>query len=468
MEVLPIKRAPGQSHSDAVKDQLHPDDSPRMDRTTKEALRSGHSFYAQDYRCMGNDGQWHHLHEEVRVEVVGAKCWRLVGVCTNISDRVHMEEEMRKNQNLESLGVLAGGIAHDFNNALTGVIGSLTLLEMLVARDSDAYQIAKDGKRAADRTRDMTHQLLTFAKGGTPVKEVASIEALIRETTTLSLHGSNTKPEYHLAEDLHSVNLDQGQIGQVIQNLILNADQAMPGGGTLKVLAENVEIFTQDSRPIAAGEYVKVSVVDQGFGMSKEVMAKIFDPYFSTKTAGHGLGLSITHSIIQKHGGHIAVHSEQNVGTTFEFYLPALQEIAPTTTEQSQELARGTGRILLMDDDEMTQIAVKAMLEALGYEVEVVYDGAAALQAYQAARETTRPFDGVIMDLTIPGGMGGQEAVGKLHEMDPKARVIVSSGYANDPILTQFSEYGFAGKVRKPVNIQELAETVKRVLADET
>jgi len=468
MEVFPIKRAPGQSHNDAIKEQRHPEDSQGMDQIAEETLRSGRSFYAQDYRCMGNDGQWHHLHEEVHIDEVAPKRWRLGGICTNISDRVRMEEEMRKNQSLESLGVLAGGIAHDFNNVLTGVIGSLALLEMLVDKDSDAYQIAVDGKRAADRTRDLTQQLLTFAKGGTPVKEVASIEALIRETTTLSLHGSNIKPEYHLAENLHSVNVDQGQIGQVIQNLILNADQAMQEGGILKVLAENVELSTQDPFPIAAGDYVKVSVVDQGLGMSEKVMAKIFDPYFSTKTTGHGLGLSITHSIIQKHDGHIAVHSEPNVGTTFEFYLPALQELAPTTTVDQRELMHGTGRILLMDDEELIHTAVGAMLEALGYEVESAYDGVAVFQAYKAAQEKAQPFDMVIMDLTISGGMGGQEAVGKLLKIDPQAQIIASSGYAHDPIMTQFSEYGFVGAVKKPVDIQELAETVNRVLADET
>ena len=387
------------------------------------------------------------------------------GIIRDTTEHQRLEEEVRKNQNLESLGVLAGGIAHDFNNILTGVIGSLTLLEMLVDKDSDAHQIAVEGKRAADRTRDLTQQLLTFAKGGAPVKEVASIETLIRETTELSLSGSNTKPDYHLAEDLHSVNVDQGQIGQVIQNLVLNADQAMPEGGTLKISAENIELSAQDQLPLAAGNYVKVSIEDQGIGMSAKVMAKIFDPYYTTKPSGHGLGLSITHSIVQRHDGHMAVHSEQNVGTTFEFYLPALLELAPTTTEPEHELARGTGRILLMDDEEMIHTTVTTMLKMLGYEVEGVYDGEEALQAYQAAQETDRPFDLVIVDLTIPGGMGGQEAVGKLHEIDPKARVIVSSGYANDPVVADYAQYGFADKVTKPVDMQELAETVKRVLA---
>jgi PAS domain S-box-containing protein len=382
----------------------------------------------------------------------------------DITERRHMEEELSKVQKLESLGVLAGGIAHDFNNVLAGVIGNLSLLEATLDKDSDAYKIARAATQAADRTRGLTQQLLTFAKGGAPLKELVAIEALIRETIELSLHGSNTKPEYHLAQNLPWVNIDKGQIGQVLQNLVLNADQAMPEGGILKVSAESIKLADLDPHPLDAGDYVKVSVVDQGIGMSSEVMDKIFDPYYTTKPAGHGLGLSITHSIIQRHGGHITVHSKIDVGTTFELYLPALQKHATITTEQNQELMCGTGRILLMDDMEMIHRVMKKMLERLGYEMESVYDGQEVLQAYQAAVKKGAPYDAVIMDLTIPGAMGGQEAVGKLHEIDPKARVIVSSGYADDPVMTHFAEYGFAGAIKKPMDMQILAETVKGVL----
>jgi len=387
-------------------------------------------------------------------------------IYVDITDRKSLEEEHRKNQNLEALGVLAGGIAHDFNNVLTAVIGSFELLEMYTDTDSDIHQIILDGKRASDRTRSLTQQLLTFAKGGAPIKEAASIESLIRETTELSLRGSNTKPEFHLDEDLYSVNMDQGQISQVLQNLVLNAGQAMPDGGVLKVSAGNIELVSQDSLPLEAGSYVKVSVVDQGSGIPTEIIAKIFDPYFSTKAAGHGLGLSIVYSIIQRHEGHITVHSEENIGTTFEFYLPAVQEHLASTTDSDQKLMGGTGRILLMDDEEMIHTVVTMMLEKMGYQVESAYEGDQALQAYQAAMESEHPFDLVIMDLTVPGGMGGQQAVEKLHEIDPNARVIVSSGYANNPIMTRFSEYGFIGAVKKPVDIRELAEVVKKGLVN--
>ncbi len=427
------------------------------------AVREGrdHEF---EYRMIAADGRIVWLRDIVKVVTEKGRLTKLQGVMIDITEHKQMEEEIRKNQNLESLGILAGGIAHDFNNLLTGVMGNLSLLEMMLNKDSDEYQIAKEGQRAAERTRDLTQQLLTFAKGGAPVKKRAAIDVLVREMTELSLHGSKTKAEYQLAENLHSVFIDPGQIGQVLQNLVINADQAMPEGGTLVVAAENVVISERDPLPLAAGDYVKVSVVDQGIGMSSEVMAKIFDPYYTTKLAGHGLGLSITHSIVQRHDGHIEVRSEQNVGTTFEFYLPAEQRQTAGDAKPRETLARGTGRILLMDDEQMIHATVAKMLERLGYEVQGVYDGAAAIEAYKAAIDEGLPYDLVIMDLTIPGGMGGQEAIGKLLAIDPQARVLVSSGYAHDPVMAHYAEYGFAGAMAKPVTIRQLAQTIKGVL----
>jgi len=390
---------------------------------------------------------------------------KIMGVSQDITDRQQMEEELRKQQNLESLGVLAGGIAHDFNNVLTGVIGGLGLLEMMLDKSSKEYGITKDSLAAAERTRDLTRQLLTFAKGGTPVKENASIEELIKETTELSLHGSNTKHEYHFSQQLHLVYMDKGQIGQVIQNIVLNSDQAMPKGGSLKVSAENVVIATEDLLPLEAGNYIKISVADEGIGMSEEVMARIFDPYYTTKEAGHGLGLSITHSIIQKHGGHIGVQSEVGIGTVFEIYLPAVHEQKEDVVVENRGLPRGTGRVLLMDDEEIIHDTITSILERLGYDVECVYDGEAALRVYGHALRGRHPYSAVILDLTIPGAMGGRETVGKLHEIDPDARVIVSSGYAHDPVMAHYKEHGFVGAVAKPVDIRELAEMVKKATA---
>jgi two-component system, cell cycle sensor histidine kinase and response regulator CckA len=390
---------------------------------------------------------------------------RILAVAENITERKRMEEQIRRANNLESLGVLAGGIAHDFNNVLTGVMGNLALLLRFLDKDSSEYEIASAAQQAATKTKGLTQQLMTFAKGGAPIKEAGSIEVLIRETTDLSLHGANTKAALYFGEDLHSVEIDAGQIGQVIQNLVMNADQAMPNGGILKISAENTEIAVGDALPLASGRYVKVTVKDQGVGIPESVLSQVFDPYFTTKESGHGLGLSITHSIIERHGGHITVSSQQDVGTTFEFYLPASDiSVAAATDEPETRIAVGTGRVLLMDDEKTIHQVVGRTLEVLGYEVSSAYDGEEALQIYKRALESDEPFDVVIMDLTIPGGMGGEEAVGKLLEIDSKARAIVSSGYANDPVMANFADCGFVGRVAKPVDIEELADTVKRVL----
>jgi len=444
---------------------VHPEDRDPVMRAAQACIEGKTPEYTFEHRMIHKDGsvRWVFVRGMVIRDAHGDAI-RMVGTDTDITERKHMEEEIRKAHNLESLGLLAGGIAHDFNNVLTGVIGNLDLLLRFIDKDREEYEIAMEAKTAADRTEDLTSQLLTFSRGGAPVKKTASVEELIRKSTHLSLSGANTKPEYHFPEDLWVVDMDVAQIGQVMQNLVLNADQAMPHGGIVKISATNVEVSDRDALPLAPGEYVKVSVEDQGIGMSAEIMSQVFDPYFTTKQAGHGLGLSITHSIISRHGGHITVRSEIDVGTTFEFYLPASSERAVVVPEAEEELPRGTGRILLMDDEETIHETVGRMLGELGYEVDSVYDGDEALQTYRASLGKGSPYDVVILDLTIPGGMGGRETVARLREMHPEARVIVASGYSNDPAMARYADYGFRGRLRKPVNLQDLAETVQRVL----
>jgi len=438
---------------------VHPEDRNELVENLK--AKSEHSF---EYQLRRKDGRvfWGKGITTVVQDTRGNVIYQ--GILEDITDRKRMEEDLRRVQNLESLGLLAGGIAHDFNNVLTGVMGNLALLLRFLDKDSTEYEIAQEAQQAATKTKGLTQQLMTFAKGGAPIKESASIEALIRETTELSLHGANTKPEYHFADDLPSVDIDTGQMGQVIQNLVINADQAMPEGGILKISADNVEVSEEDPLPLEAGTYIRVSVEDQGVGISKSMLGKVLDPYFSTKESGHGLGLSISHSIIQRHNGHMSVRSEIDVGTTFTFYLPTSEKQAVVVDEQKKELSVGTGRILLMDDEETIHRMVGRTLKVLGYEVKSVYDGDEALRVYKEALGSDKPFNVVIMDLTIPGGMGGKEAVGKLHRIDPHARVIVSSGYAHDPVMANFADYGFSGSVAKPVDLEELADTVKRVL----
>ena len=388
-----------------------------------------------------------------------------VCVQRDITDRRRMEVEIRRAHNLESLGTLAGGIAHDFNNVLTGVTGNLALLGRMLDKDSEEYEIVQEARQSADRTRDLTRQLMAFAKGGAPVKETVSIEALVRETADLSLSGSNTKPYYMFPEGLSPADIDRGQIGQVLQNIVLNADQAMPDGGAVKISAENIEIPERDPLPLEAGRYVDISVEDQGIGMSEDVLARIFDPYYTTKAAGHGLGLAIAHTIISNHGGIITVTSEVGVGTTFEIFLPASEKQPVEMVERETEPARGSGRILLMDDEDAILRTAGRMLEELGYTVTPAKDGDEALQAYEAALAAGNPYELVIMDLTIPGGMGGKAAVKKLHEIDPDARVIVSSGYSNDPVMANPDDFGFMGIVKKPIDLDELAEVVRRATA---
>lgn len=386
------------------------------------------------------------------------------GVAIDMTKRLLEEERIRRAHNLESLGILAGGIAHDFNNVLTGVIGNLAMLDMTLDKNSDPHQLVQKCVAAADRTRNLAQQLLTFAKGGAPVKKACQLEPLINETIDLSLHGSKTKPELRLADKLYPVHIDRGQIGQVLQNIILNGDQAMPEGGTLIVLAKNVTIEKNASLPLDPGDYVEVAITDQGIGMSQSLTDKIFEPYFSTKSSGHGLGLAISYSIIKKHGGYIAADSQQNVGTTITFYLPASNEHAASEIKKLQDIPHGSGRILLMDDEQMIQDVVSRMLESLGYEVETSDDGEAALRKYQEAMSSGTDFDMVIVDLTIPGAMGGLEAIDKFLEMDPMAKVVISSGYANDSAMTNFADHGFVGVIQKPVALKELAKLVKSLV----
>ena len=445
---------------------LHPEDAERVQEAWLRTLQESIPF-KEEYRFRKPDGSvvWV-IDEKLAIRNRDGEVQGYVGSIIDITERLYLEEEMRKVHNLESLGLLAGGIAHDFNNVLTGIIGNLALLEMSLDADSEECEIAMAALRAADRTRELTQQLLTFAKGGAPVKRTAQIEALVRETTDLSLRGSKTKAEFHFAEDLSSVDMDTGQISQVVQNLVLNADQAMPNGGILKISAKNVEISDRDLLPLAPGSYVEVAVEDQGVGMSKETMAQVFNPYFSTKQAGHGLGLSITYSIISRHGGHIAVNSEIDVGTTFAFYLPvADRQTAAPVAKAGRQLPTGTARILLMDDEELIHEIMSKMLESLGYEVDGVYDGTEAVQTYETSLEAGSPYDVVIMDLTIPGGMGGEEAVAQICQVDPQVRVVVSSGYSNDPVMANYADYGFCGRLAKPVSMAALADTMQRVLA---
>lgn len=382
----------------------------------------------------------------------------------DITDKQKSEAERFKATKLESVGILAGGIAHDFNNLLSAILGNISVAQMQLDPDSGVLPILKKAEKASMRARDLTQQLLTFSKGGSPVKKTSSITEIVKDSTGFSLRGSNVRCEYSLPADLWLVEVDGGQISQVFHNLTINADQAMPQGGIIKIKAENIVVTGKEMLPVRSGKYVKISVEDRGEGIAKEHISKIFDPYFTTKKKGSGLGLAGAYSIIRKHDGLLTVTSEVGTGTCFHIFLPASEKEFAIEKRQDTGMIMGSGKILIMDDEEIVREVTEYMLQSLGYTVELARDGKEAVKLYKEAMAAGRPFDAVIMDLTIPGGMGGRETIRMLLDVDPDVRAIVSSGYANDPIMSNFEEYGFLGVIPKPFKIQGLSELLANVM----
>jgi PAS domain S-box-containing protein len=388
----------------------------------------------------------------------------VVWVVDDISERKEMEEQLLNGQKMESIAVLAGGIAHDFNNLLTAILGNISLTMATMDASDPGYSFLDPAKSASLRAKELTQKLLTFSKGGTPVRTLASLVEIIKDSADFALSGSATKVQYEFEDELWAANIDPGQISQVMQNLIMNSKQAMPDGGNITICCSN---FTQNGATgeMKEGDYLKITIADTGCGISPENIGKIFDPYFSTHNVdsvkGSGLGLALVHSIIKRHDGIISVESTVGSGTTFTIYLTAV--VDSTSAEHSSEesvLSAAKGRILVMDDDEMVREVVRQMLTLRGYEVEESVDGEGSVALYQANMEAGTPFDVVIMDLTIPGGMGGKEAVRELLKIDKDAKVVVSSGYSDDPVMANFKEYGFVAAMKKPFEFARLGKMV--------
>jgi PAS domain S-box-containing protein len=386
----------------------------------------------------------------------------IISITRDITERRRLEEELLKADKLESVGILAGGIAHDFNNILTSIIGNVSLARMHLKPGSKVFDLLSSAETASIRARGLTGQLLTFARGGTPVKKTASISRLIRESPLFVLQGSKSEFEFSIAEDLWPVEADPGQISQVISNIVINANQAMPEGGIIRVTADNLVLEEERGMQVKPGRYIRISIQDQGTGIAEKHLSKIFDPYFTTKNEGSGLGLAAAYSIIKKHSGHISVDSLLGAGTTFSIYLPVSDKAIPVKEEAA--LLTGEGKVLLMDDDRVLREMVDEMLEMLGYETEFAEDGAEAIEMYRKAKESEKPYDAVILDLTIPGGMGGKEAVKRLLEIDPELKAIVFSGYSDDPVMSNYREYGFKGMMAKPFDLQALGKVLNDVL----
>ncbi len=393
---------------------------------------------------------------------------RLLGavlVFDDVTDKQKLEEERQKASKLESIGLLAGAIAHDFNNILTAILGNISLAKIYTQPKETSFERLVEAEKATLWARDLTQQLLTFAKGGAPLKKPTAVDTLIRDATQFACSGSHVNSEFSLQAGLWTIEVDEGQIRQVIHNLVINAQQAMPKGGTVKMSAENMVVRPKQRKlPLPPGNYVKITCEDQGVGIPRENLARIFDPYFTTKPKGSGLGLATTYSIVKKHDGFITVDSEVGAGARFEIYLPASDKPASKPSAVAPAAAGGHGKILVMDDEVFIRDLLGRLFTHFGYQVEFAHDGVEALALYKKAQEKREPFDVVIMDLVVPGGMGGRETIQKLLEIDPRARVIVSSGYSNDPIMADYRKYGFREALAKPYENEELKNVVQKVM----
>ncbi|MDM8557145.1 PAS domain S-box protein [Desulfococcaceae bacterium HSG7] len=387
-----------------------------------------------------------------------------------------LEKELLKSQKLESVGRLAGGIAHDFNNLLTAILGNISLVKKHLPSENKFFEMADQAENATLQASDLANRLITFSKGGEPLVRTVSAGKLLKKSVNFALSGSNVKCDFSVPGDLWSIEADEGQIGQVIQNIISNAKEAMPIGGIVTVGAENITDALEDLPFLKQEKYIRISITDQGEGIPEKNIDKIFEPYFSTKKAGTqkgmGLGLAICYSIVKKHQGYITVDSEAVSGATFYIYLPASEAIIEKkeeeTTPAKDGIHKATGTVLVMDDEELIRLMAGDMLKIIGYQVALASDGEEAITLYKEAKESGNPFDAVILDLTIRGGMGGLETIKKLLAIDPDVKAIVSSGYYQTDEMREFSEYGFKDVMPKPYNIQQIGTTLNRLLQKDT
>lgn len=384
----------------------------------------------------------------------------------DVTEKHKLEQEILKMSKIESIGVLAGGIAHDFNNLLTAVIGNTALARNNAGNEEKLIKYLSMIEGAAKRAVALTQQLLTFSKGGSPRKQVTSITALLRECAEFILMGSNIKPVFEFEDNIWPVQIDVNQMSHVFNNILINAKHAMSDGGTIMITAHNIPTPPEDI-PLFQRSHVRISIGDQGPGIPDENLSRIFDPYFTTKVQGSGLGLASSYSIIKKHKGHIVATSESGKGATFTIYLQASDAPLPDETVPEQPPGTGRGNILLMDDEEYILETTGEMLRDLGYNVTTAADGAAAITLYREALKSDNPFDIVIMDLTIPGGMGGKEALTELLAIHPEVKAIVSSGYSDEIILSNYNDYGFIDYLSKPYTFQDIAKILKTHLSAE-
>jgi PAS domain S-box-containing protein len=444
-----------------------PEDWPGARLAFIQALKTDKT-YIREYPLRRRQGDliWVQERSQITLQPDGRVAY-VSGIFFDISERKRLEEERLRLDKLESLGVLAGGIAHNFNNLLTAMLGNVNLAALTPELPEPVKERLSGAEQACRRAQALSQQLLTFARGGAPIKKVTALVPLLKEAVALALAGSRCRAHLSLPGDLWSAEVDSGQLSQALHNILINADQAMPTGGAIAIAAEQVVLADKTEFPLPPGPYVKIAISDKGMGIDPKYLGKIFDPYFTTKQKGSGLGLASAFSIIQKHGGHITAASNLGTGATFTLYLPAASQPPAPEPESEAAPATGQGKILVMDDEPLVGEIAGSMLIHLGYEMKYAAHGAEALEEYAQDRAAGQPFDAVILDLTVPGGMGGQEATVKLLDLDPQARAIVSSGYADDPIMTHFAAHGFQGVIKKPYRVIDMAEVLAAVLGSQ-
>ncbi len=453
---------PEELYGTSIFEKLHPDDlAPAIKEFsgTIQDMRHGE----MTLRMRTKNGDWKWLEISGRPYYTSDNEIKSIITAHDVTDKKNQEDETIKLQKLESLSILAGGIAHDFNNILTVVISNLSLAEMHLEGNSEVNEMINSAQRASLRASDLTNQLRTFAKGSSMIKQPMLLNTFLDKSVKFALMGSNVTNELNFTNDVE-VDIDENQISQVINNLIINAKQAMPNGGHLKVITDQVKIDEDTGLSLDAGDYIKLSIIDEGVGIKSKNLNKIFDPYFTTKEKGSGLGLATSYSIILKHDGLITVNSALGEGTECNVYLPCKpgNNNKENKLGESKEL-KGSGRLLLMDDEEGIVDTLSLMLSKIGYDVDSVKNGEEAIQAYDKAIESNNSYSAVILDLTIPGGMGGAETVQRLKQIDPDAYCIVSSGYSADPVIEQYREFGFSDCLNKPFSIKNLKEVLNKI-----
>jgi PAS domain S-box-containing protein len=448
-----------------VGDFLAPDDRERVVGYYAQRLRGEAVPECYEAGLVRKDGQ--RVTVEIKPCVIAYQGRpAIMALLRDITDRKRLEEELLKAKKLESIGVLAGGIAHDFNNILNAILASVSLAKRYADPHGKTVERLTVAENACRRAAELTHQLLTFARGGAPIRRTAAITDLIRDSVDFALRGSNVRVDLTLPAHLWPVEIDSGQIHQVLHNVVLNAKQAMPQGGVIAIQADNLPGDATLPPLLPKGRWVKITLRDHGCGIPADQLSKIFDPYFTTKANGSGLGLAIAYAIVTKHDGYITVASDVGVGTTVTLYLPASAHPLVSTPDPPRPAVVRQGRGLVMDDDAVIRDVLVDILTQLGYQSQCARDGAEAVVLYQQARDAGRPFTAVLLDLTIPGGMGGREAIAHLRAIDPQVCAIVSSGYANDPLMANFSAYGFRGVLSKPYTVEGLNDALQRAIAN--